>query len=108
MFGHNENINYWLRYATWIVFNVSCVMLSACVGYFTQYLMSFYREYLSRDAEGSGLPEMKAVLAGVHLSKFLSINALIGKFIGVTIAIIGGLSFGRYGAFVHMSSVIAY
>ena len=66
------------------------------------------REYLSRDAEGSSLPEMKAVLAGVHLSKFLSINALLGKFIGVTIAIWGGLCFGRYGAFVHMSSVIAF
>ena len=70
--------------------------------------LNFLREYLSRDAEGSSLPEMKAVLAGVHLSKFLSINALLGKFIGVTIAIIGGVCIGRYGSFVHMCSVISF
>jgi len=51
---------------------------------------------------------MKAILAGVHISNFLSIRALIGKFVGVTLSIIGGLSFGRYGAFVHMCSVIAH
>ena len=70
--------------------------------------LNTFREYLSRDAEGSSLPEMKAVLAGVHLSKFLSINALLGKFIGVTIAIIGGVCVGRYGSFVHMCSVISF
>lgn len=66
------------------------------------------REYLSRDAEGSGLPEMKAILAGVHISTFLSFKALIGKFVGVTLSIGGGLSFGRYGAFVHNSAIIAH
>ncbi len=50
---------------------------------------------MSRDAEGSGVPEMKAVLAGVHLHKFLSINALVGKFVGLVAAISGGLSMGR-------------
>ena len=51
---------------------------------------------------------MKAVLAGVHISTFLSIRALLGKLVGVTVAIIGGLSLGRYGSFVHMSGVISH
>ena len=55
----------------------------------------YYREYISRDSEGSGVPEMKAVLAGVHLHKFLAINALVGKFIGIVCALAGGLSMGR-------------
>lgn len=67
-----------------------------------------FREYLSRDAEGSSIPEMKAILSGVHITNFLSIRALKGKFLGVTLSIIGGLSFGRFGAFIHMSCVIAY
>ena len=68
----------------------------------------FRSEYLSRDSEGSSLPEMKAILAGVHLNKFLSIRAFLGKFLGVAAAIVGGLSMGRYGSFVHMSSIIAH
>jgi H+/Cl- antiporter ClcA len=51
---------------------------------------------------------MKAVLAGVHISTFLSIRAFLGKFVGVSVAIIGGLSLGRYGSFVHMSGVISH
>jgi H+/Cl- antiporter ClcA len=51
---------------------------------------------------------MKAILAGVYLNKFLSIRAYLGKFIGVSVAIIGGLSMGRFGSFVHMSAVIAH
>ncbi len=66
------------------------------------------REYISRDAEGSGVPEMKGVLAGVHLHKFLAINALIGKWFGIVCALSGGLSMGRQGAFVHMTCVVAH
>lgn len=52
-------------------------------------------EYISRDSEGSGVPEMKGVLAGVHLHKFMAINALIGKWVGIVCALSGGLSMGR-------------
>lgn len=67
-----------------MVFQVSCVMFCACIG-----------EYISRDAEGSGVPEMKGILAGVHLHNFLSVKAFIGKWIGIVIGLAGGLSFGR-------------
>ena len=81
----------------WIVWNLGCMLLCASIG-----------EYLSRDAEGSSLPEMKAILAGVHLNKFLSVNALLGKFIGCTVAMVGCISIGRYGSFVHMSAVLTH
>jgi hypothetical protein len=38
---------------------------------------------------------MKGVLAGVHLSNFLSIKAFIGKWLGIVAGLAGGLSFGR-------------
>jgi hypothetical protein len=38
---------------------------------------------------------MKGVLAGVHLHKFLAINALVGKWVGLVAALSGGLSMGR-------------
>jgi H+/Cl- antiporter ClcA len=52
-------------------------------------------EYISRDAEGSGVPEMKGVLAGIHLHNFLSVKAFIGKWTGIVVGLWGGLSFGR-------------
>ncbi len=51
---------------------------------------------------------MKAVLAGVHLHNFLSIKAFIGKWTGIFIGLCGGLSFGRQGAFVHTSCIMAH
>ena len=44
------------------------MMYCAAVGYaLIRNFISFYSDYISRDAEGSGVPEMKGVLAGVHL-----------------------------------------
>jgi chloride channel 2 len=51
---------------------------------------------------------MKGVLAGVHLHNFLSIKAYIGKWTGIFVGLIGGLSFGRQGAFVHTSCIISH
>jgi len=48
---------------------------------------------------------MKGVLAGVHLSNFLSIKAFIGKWLGIVVGLAGGLSFGRQGAFVHTTCI---
>lgn len=48
-------------YFLWILFCVFFMMISASIG-----------EYISRDAEGSGIPEMKVILAGVNIYKYLS------------------------------------
>jgi len=48
-------------YLLWILFCVFFTMISASIG-----------EYISRDAEGSGIPEMKVILAGVNIYKYLS------------------------------------
>jgi H+/Cl- antiporter ClcA len=51
---------------------------------------------------------MKGVLAGVHLHNFLSVKAFIGKWTGVAVGLMGGLSFGRQGAFVHTSCIMCH
>ena len=72
---------------------------------FIMKLMKMVSDYISRDAEGSGVPEMKGVLAGVHLHNFLSVKAFIGKWTGIVVGLCGGLSFGRQGAFVHTTCI---
>lgn len=54
------------------------------------------------------MPEMKGVLAGVHLHNFLSIRAFIGKWTGMVASISGSLSMGRQGAYLHMGCSIAH
>ena len=72
------------------------------------FLILLFREYISRDAEGSGVPEMKGVLAGVHLHNFLSVKSFIGKWTGIFVGLCGGLSFGRQGAFVHCTCILSH
>lgn len=60
-------------------------------------------EYISKDAEGSGIPEMKSILAGVNIYRYLSFQTLIGKIIGLTAALSAGLSIGKEGPFVHLA-----
>jgi H+/Cl- antiporter ClcA len=72
------------------------------------WLLIFFSDYIARDAEGSGVPEMKAILAGVHLHNFLSLKTLIGKWIGLLASIGGSLSIGRQGGYIHMACCIAH
>lgn len=59
------------------------------------------REYISREAEGSGFPEIKAILSGVTIPRFLSVNAYCGKYVGIVGMVCGGMSVGRSGTYVH-------
>lgn len=63
-------------------------------------------KWISSDAEGSGIPEMKSILAGVHLSKYLSFPTFFSKILGLVAASAAGLSIGKEGPFVHVSAII--
>lgn len=69
------------------IFHVLCLLNRLrdvlCSYWVFPYLTKVYREYISRESEGSGLPDLKGAIAGVHMHKFFSIRALIGKFLGL-------------------------
>lgn len=58
-------------------------------------------------ARGSGIPELKGVLAGFKLETFLSFRTLVVKVIGTVLAIGAGLVVGKEGPFVHTAAIIA-
>ena len=63
---------------------------------------------ISKDAEGSGIPEMKSILAGVNIYRYLSFRTTISKIVGLTAALGGGLSVGKEGPFVHLAGGVTH
>ena len=64
-------------------------------------------KFISTDAEGSGIPEVKSILSGVHISRYLSISTLSAKIAGLIAGCAAGLSIGKEGPFVHISAILA-
>ncbi|OSX69036.1 hypothetical protein BU14_1937s0001 [Porphyra umbilicalis] len=64
----------------------------------------------STDAEGSGIPQMKAIMSGFYdkLKPALSLWALLAKCVGLVFAIGGGLPIGWEGPNVHIACIIAH
>ncbi|XP_059047249.1 chloride channel protein 2 [Achroia grisella] len=56
---------------------------------------------------GSGIPEMKTILRGVHLKEYLTFRALISKIVGLTATLGSGLPLGKEGPSVHIASMVA-
>ena len=75
---------------------VLCFLSAACV------------QFLGPSAAGSGIPQMKCVLAGVQIHDYLSLRTLAAKALSLVLALAGGLSIGKEGPYVHMASCVAH
>ncbi|KAF6004795.1 Chloride Channel [Cyanidiococcus yangmingshanensis] len=73
-------------------------------------LSTFWCAVLSKEAEGSGLPQMKSILSGFYdrMKKSLELRVLFAKSLGLVCAIGGGLPVGWEGPNVHISCIIAH
>jgi H+/Cl- antiporter ClcA len=84
------------NFIIWVLFSLFFAVIAASMG-----------KFISSDCEGSGIPEVKTILAGVHLARYLSISTLFAKIAGLTAACAAGLSIGKEGPFVHISAILA-
>ena len=84
-----------LNYFIWVITSIFFILCATSVGYF-----------ISADADGSGIPEMKTVLSGVPIYRYFSFNAFIGKSLGIFAAIVSGASVGKVGPYGHLSCLI--
>ncbi|RYH12583.1 hypothetical protein EON65_37860, partial [archaeon] len=83
----------WLYYILW------------CVGF--SLLACACTHSICKEACGSGLPEMKTILGGVVKPVLLSLRLVTAKIIGLSFAMIAGLSIGKEGPFVQISGALA-
>jgi chloride channel 3/4/5 len=58
-------------------------------------------------AAGSGIPEIKTILSGFVIHGYLGMSTLLTKSFGLALSVGSGLSLGKEGPFVHISSCIA-
>ena len=106
---------------------------SVALGYndgFRRYLLSFFPDYLEwpifclysvfmtlsacflcqrvcKESVGGGLADMKTILGGVVKPVLLSRRLIVAKAMGLWLSLMGGLSVGREGPFVHISGAFA-
>ena len=64
-------------------------------------------KFISAEAAGSGIPQMKAIMAGVKLPNMLSKRTYCSKVLGMVFMLSSGLSLGKEGPFVHIAGCIA-
>lgn len=57
-------------------------------------------------AAGSGIPELKTYLNGVHIRGLLQVKTFIAKVVGVMFSISSGLIAGKEGPFVHGGGIV--
>ncbi|KAK9843640.1 hypothetical protein WJX81_000756 [Elliptochloris bilobata] len=57
-------------------------------------------------AAGSGIPEIKTYLNGVHVRGLLGLRTLVCKLAGVALSMAGGLIAGKEGPFVHAGGIV--
>lgn len=57
-------------------------------------------------AAGSGIPELKTYLNGVHIRGLLQVKTFIAKIVGIVFSISSGLIAGKEGPFVHGGGVV--
>eukprot|EP00798_Chlamydomonas_sp_ICE-L_P018730 gene18730-25261_t len=66
----------------------------------------FCGSFLSKQAAGSGIPEIKVYLNGIHVRGLLTIRTLIAKAFGVSFSIASGLFVGKEGPFIHVGAIL--
>lgn len=59
-------------------------------------------------AAGSGIPEIKTILSGFVIPNFLDLKVLVVKAIGAVFAVATGMTLGKEGPFVHISTCVGW
>lgn len=88
--------NTFVQYIVWTCFPL--ILISFSVGF--TYLISPH-------AIGSGIPEMKVILRGTVLKRYLSLRTLVAKVFGLLTALGSSAPIGKEGPFVHIASMVA-
>uniref|UniRef100_A0A1I7RIW9 Chloride channel protein n=1 Tax=Bursaphelenchus xylophilus TaxID=6326 RepID=A0A1I7RIW9_BURXY len=89
-------IDYVLGFTSWVTYLVFFCTLGALTC-----------KYISVQAIGSGIPEVKVIMNGFTLHNYLTFRTLIAKMLSLTLVLGSGMPLGKEGPFVHMGAIVA-
>ncbi|XP_061591033.1 chloride channel K [Cololabis saira] len=71
-------------------------------------LASTFSSSICPFSTGSGIPEVRTVLAGIHMPHYLSLTNMFAKFLGLICTLAAGSTvfLGKVGPFVHLSTML--
>lgn len=101
--GYSESCPDWVTWSTWTIpawlvyLSFAAVFAASCA-----FLVRAFAPY----AAGSGITEIKCVLAGFIIHGFLGFQTLVIKSLSLPLAIASGLSVGKEGPAVHVACCI--
>jgi len=84
------------RYFVWV-----CVTMA--LGLFTTFLCDKF----SKEAEGSGIPELKTYLSGLKITNYINAKSYLVKIVGLILIDGGGFFIGKEGPLIRLSAMVA-
>ena len=94
---YTESQNYDVfQYFVWVCFPLLCIVISV-----------IFVHFVSPQAIGSGIPEMKTIMRGAELDEYLTFRVLGAKIIGLITSLGSRLPIGKEGPFVHIAGIVA-
>jgi chloride channel 2 len=85
-----------LQIGLWVITSIVLALLS-----------TFICDMISVYAQGSGVPEVKTILSGINFYKYLSLETLVAKVLGMITIQAAGFLIGFQGPIIHCSAIIA-
>ncbi|CAJ1369097.1 unnamed protein product [Effrenium voratum] len=90
-----DHTGHW--FPPYVCFLVFRVFLASIAGIFVCYVEPL--------ASGSGIPEIKSFLNGIHLPRLLDLKTLAAKAVGVIFSVGAGLPCGKEGPMIHSGAI---
>lgn len=86
-----------LKYCIWMMLTI-----------FPIWFATKFVQIVAPQSAGSGVPELKAIIRGVEVKDFLTVECLFAKLVGLLAVLTVAFPLGKEAAFMHIAAILAH